>query len=982
MIPSSICAPASDSTKFEWMMRLIQTTTPAEVASAIVGLLKSHGGCRAAVVLWSADAPEIFQSSDGDRPERHDLQRARALLRSEEALAIDGRHVALRLHQEERAVLLLHLERGQSPQTLIDSMRDCLHLAGWHLGRALQLADLHQSHTQLERSETLQRALFAISELASSDRDLPEMLRGVHAIVSTLMYAENFFIVRHDPERDSLRFLYYADVEDTEAPGTEESPMCDREHTMTWHLIVGGKALMGSSEELQQQIVGPLVLSGPESVDWLGVPMLREGKVHGALVVQSYQQGIAFTFQDQVLLEFVGSHILTALERKQSKDELEQRVRSRTLELAEANRGLRQEVLERERAERLQAALFHIAELATADIDESEFYERLHSVVGELLNAENFFIALLSDDRCILEFAYFVDAGARRNASRKLGRGLSEYVLRSGRPLLGLNAQIEQLARDGEIEMHRIGRPSVCWLGVPLRVADEVIGLVVVQSYTEAVIYTAPDQELLSFAALQIANSIHRRRSAVSLHRAYAELEQRVEERTLELREQILRRESIQDQLKHQVMHDALTGLPNRGFLRDRLERVLGALQREPGRRCALLYLDIDRFKVINDSLGHLAGDEMLKEVARRLINCVRDPDMVARLAGDEFAILLERVGNAGDAQNVAERVLETLAQSMLVGGKDIEPSASIGIAIADGSYITADEVLRDADLALYRAKDLGRKRFELFDETLANNRVDVLTMEGELRRALQHGEFEPYFQPVCRLDGGAVVGYEALLRWNHPRDGLLGPDAFIKIAQDSGHMEAIDWRMFESSCLLMAQLGDHDKFLTINVSDLHLRRADFDQRLMRLIERAGLSPARMIIEVTEGSLLEDPQRVRATLDRLRRVGIGAALDDFGTGYSSLSYLHSLPLRMLKIDRAFVHALDEGMQTTTTVVAAILALARALNIQVIAEGIETPTQRAALLRMGCEFGQGYLLGRPAPVAQWRSRESAAAASVV
>ena len=344
------------------------------------------------------------------------------------------------------------------------------------------------------------------------------------------------------------------------------------------------------------------------------------------------------------MLEFVGSHILTALERKQSKDELEQRVRSRTLELAEANRGLRQEVLERERAERLEAALFHIAELATADIDESEFYARLHSVVGELLNAENFFIALLSDDRCILEFAYFVDAGARRNASRKLGRGLSEYVLRSGRPLLGLNAQIEQLARDGEIEMHRIGRPSVCWLGVPLRVADEVIGLVVVQSYTEAVIYTAPDQELLSFAALQIANSIHRRRSAVSLHRAYAELEQRVEERTLELREQILRRESIQDQLKHQVMHDALTGLPNRGFLRDRLERVLGALQREPGRRCALLYLDIDRFKVINDSLGHLAGDEMLKEVARRLINCVRDPDMVARLAGDEFAILLERV--------------------------------------------------------------------------------------------------------------------------------------------------------------------------------------------------------------------------------------------------------------------------------------------------------------------------------------------------
>jgi diguanylate cyclase (GGDEF)-like protein len=981
MIHSPAATLSLESIQLEWMTRLIGMTTPAEIAQAIVGWARLHLGCEAVLVMWSGDDPETFESTAG-RPHRDDLRRASAFLASVEQFSIDGPHVAMRL-QQERAVLLLQFEHGQSPLLLVESIGPCLQLAGLHLQRALKLADLHHAHNQLERSETLQRALFAISDLAGSDRDMPDLLRGIHAIVSTLMYAENFFIVRHDAERDSLRFLYYADVEDTEGPNTaQDIPMRSREHTLTWYLIVDGKALMGSAEQLQRQVSGPLVAAGLDSIDWLGVPMLHNGKIHGALVVQSYREDIGFTVEDRALLEFVGSHILTALERKQSKDELEQQVRLRTLELAEANRGLQQKVLERQRAERLQVALFHIAQLATADIDESEFYERVHAVVGELINAENFFIALLSDDRRILGFPYYVDAGVRRTMSRELGRGLSEYVLRHGEPLLGGQARIDELARDGEVDLQCIGRPTVCWLGVPLWVDEQVIGLVVMQSYTDAVIYGPADQELLSFVALQIANSIHRRRSAVSLQRAYAELEHRVAERTQELREQILQRERIQDQLKHQVMHDALTGLPNRGFLRDRLERVLASLQREPGRRCALLYLDIDRFKVINDSLGHLAGDEMLKEVARRLLNCVRDPDMVARLAGDEFAILLEDVETPEAAQGVAQRVLETLGRPLQVAGRELQPSVSIGIAIGDNSYTMADEVVRDADLALYRAKGLGRKRFELFDETLAKNVVDELTMEGELRHALQYDEFEPHFQPVCRLDNGDVVGYEALLRWNHPLDGVIGPAGFLKVAQDSGHIEAIDWRLFELGCRAMSQLCDRDMFLTINVSALHLRHVEFDKRLVRLLETTGVSPERLIIEVTERSLLDDPDRVRATLDRLRMAGVGAALDDFGTGYSSLSYLHSLPLRMLKIDRAFVHALDDGMHaTTSTVVAAILALARALDIQGVAEGIETPAQRAALLTMGCEFGQGYLLGRPAPIGQWASAKRPIASCV-
>jgi predicted signal transduction protein with EAL and GGDEF domain len=354
-----------------------------------------------------------------------------------------------------------------------------------------------------------------------------------------------------------------------------------------------------------------------------------------------------------------------------------------------------------------------------------------------------------------------------------------------------------------------------------------------------------------------------------------------------------------------------------------------------------------------------------------RLLTHVREPDMVARLSGDEFAILLEDIEVTATATAIADRVLQAVATPLRISGKELEPSVSVGIACGDSSYLDADELIRDADMALYQAKQLGRKRFAIFDEALAKDMVDVLTMESELRKALRQNEFEPYFQPIFRLGDGKIVGYEALIRWNHPQRGLLKPLDFVRIAEDSGLIEAIDWRLFEMSCRMLAQKGSAEPFVTFNVSALHLRHADFDSRILKMLERTGLAPSRLITEVTEGALLDNPESVRAMLDHLRSAGVGAALDDFGTGYSSLSYLHSLPLRMLKIDRAFVHELDkDGSTNSTTVVAAILALAHALNIQVIAEGIETQAQFDTLLSMGCEMGQGYLLGRPGPMDRW------------
>lgn len=330
---------ADPAIEAEWLSRLIEAGTPQEVGAVIVEMARSLPACEAASLLWGGDAEEhiagVAVASDG-------LSWARLALVDEPLqLSADGRRAAWRLLPRERAVLLLQFASRQTARPLREMLESHLALASQRLSQALKLVDLHDSHKQLERSENLQSALFAISDLAGSDLDMPEMLRGIHTIVSTLMYGENFFIVRYDAERQAMRFLYYADVEDELGQDTtRETPLESWRGTLTWYLLTSGRALMGSAEQLLAQVDGPLRRVGPDSTDWLGVPMLRNGQVRGALVVQSYREGSVYTRADRVLLKFVGSHILTALERKQSKDELEQRVRQRTQELAEANRGL------------------------------------------------------------------------------------------------------------------------------------------------------------------------------------------------------------------------------------------------------------------------------------------------------------------------------------------------------------------------------------------------------------------------------------------------------------------------------------------------------------------------------------------------------------------------------------------------------------------------------------------------------------------
>jgi diguanylate cyclase (GGDEF)-like protein len=952
------------------MPRLFQATTPAQVASLLqqqVPRLGEAGAC----LMWSTHWPRDLAFWPPDA--RNTALAAVAADAVEAVRAGDAAPRGLRVVHDDgdQTVAVIHCPGGVPPFDEALAAR---------LGEVLRAQRMQEAVERLEQAEKLQRSLYAIADMAGSDLEMTDMLRGLHRIVSDLMYAENFYIALYDRERDLLRFLYFSDVvDDALVDANEEVPLSKIERGLTWYLIRDKRPLMGSTEEMTQQVSGPLALHGADSNDWLGVPMLRDGIVHGVVVVQSYEGGRRYTTAEMSLLAFVAEHILTALERKRGRSELEQRVVERTAQLETANIELRREVHERERGERLQAALYRIAALASIDETSGSFFRHVHSIVGELIEAKNFYIALLSEDGTSVSFPYSADEYEKDWGTRTYARGLTEFVLRSGRPQLVDHARANLLLQAGEISASMVGAPTLVWLGAPLLGVDGAIGVVAVQSYESADVYDERDAELLTFVSYQIASSLQRRRAAELLQEANAELENRVEERTLELREQIAVREQVEAQLQHQVMHDALTRLPNRVYLRDRVERAIARLRRDPDHRFGLLYIDIDRFKVVNDSLGHGAGDDVLKEVARRLAGCVREPDVVARLAGDEFVLLLEHVPMPETACKVAQRVLRALEPAMDAAGRELRTSASIGIVIADGSYDSADRVLHDADVALYRAKRSGRNRFVLFDDAMHQTAMGVLDLEQELRNALARDEFEPYFQPLVRLADETVVGYEALLRWNHPTRGVLAPGAFLKVAEDSGLIEGIDWRMFRLAMEASRDLVRDGVYITLNVSPTLFQHDDFDKRMLALVQSVDFDPRRLRLEVTEGTLLGDPEAVVATLERLREAHIEAALDDFGTGYSSLGHVHHFPLKMIKIDRSFITPFAAGVAPrSSAVIEAVLALGNALGAEVVAEGIETQYQCEVLKAMGCVHGQGFLFSRPQPAGHWLADATGAA----
>ena len=432
-------------------------------------------------------------------------------------------------------------------------------------------------------------------------------------------------------------------------------------------------------------------------------------------------------------------------------------------------------------------------------------------------------------------------------------------------------------------------------------------------------------------------------------------------------------RKRAEHRLRYDALHDALTGLPNRTLFAERLADATARAREDRSHRFDVLFIDLDRFKVINDSLGHHVGDLLLIEVARRLLTCVRRGDTVARMGGDEFTILLDGVWDADEAQQVAERVRQELARPFGLDSHEVSTSASIGIASSTEGYERAEDLMRDADTAMYHAKRAGKARHATFDRRMHDLAREALELETELRRAIESGEMRVRYQPIVRLDTNRIDGFEALVRWQHPTRGLVPPEKFVPVAEETGLIVSIDRWLFTEACwqtrAWQEHFADAEDFsaeplsISINVSSRWLAQADFIEQIERTLAATHLDPRALRLEITESKMMENREGASAAIRTLRARGVRFSIDDFGSGYSSLSYLHRLPVSTIKIDRAFVGRVQDH-QDDAEIVRTIVTLARSLRLKVVAEGIETEAQAARLRTLGCDYGQGYLYSEP------------------
>ncbi len=430
----------------------------------------------------------------------------------------------------------------------------------------------------------------------------------------------------------------------------------------------------------------------------------------------------------------------------------------------------------------------------------------------------------------------------------------------------------------------------------------------------------------------------------------------------------ITRRKFMEIQFKQQALQDPLTGTGNRTLCLDRISLVIEKVKRHEDRCYAVIFMDLDRFKVVNDSLGHASGDGLLVEVSDKLLKLVRGVDTVARFGGDEFVILLEELDSRKEAIRVVKRIRNAMRETFQVGSHEIQTTASIGITFCTRDYEKPEELLQDANLAMYRAKESGRDRFRVFNMKMREKAVRRLTLESDLRRALVRKEFKVAFQPIVRLKDMRLIGFEALVRWQHPERGAILPGEFIPVAEDTGLIVPLGQWVFEKSCETMAAWREKipqagDLILSVNISGIQFSRNGFVDDLLASLGKTNLPPENVKLEITETTVMRDARSYIRRLNRIKESGIKLAIDDFGTGYSSMDYLQKFPLDYLKVDLSFVRGIDTTPENLE-IVRAIITLAHNLGLVVISEGIENQAQKEILIDLGSDYGQGYLFSRP------------------
>jgi diguanylate cyclase (GGDEF)-like protein len=579
-------------------------------------------------------------------------------------------------------------------------------------------------------------------------------------------------------------------------------------------------------------------------------------------------------------------------------------------------------------------------------------------------NASVMTISLLAGAAVVrVFFGYVLEGGPHSFSGRLVAAlvvlSLVHYFLNSGL------VSIDRSLKTGE-QLLATWRRYYLWTSLTYFVGALAAGAVarlMVDFGFFPVLLTLPVIAIVYFTYLTYMNSV----ANAAQQAEQAELS--IEEKQRYISELEMVKKELQESreyFRHASLHDRLTGLPNRALLADRLQQSINRARRRPEHLFAVLFLDLDRFKIINDSLGHAAGDELLVTISHRLKKCLRAVDTVARLGGDEFAVLLEDIQDSVEALHVAERLQAEIKQPVMLEGEEVFTTASIGIALNLTGYDNPESILRDADSAMYQAKQSGKGRHELFDKNIHTRALMLLKLENQLRGALKRREFFLCYQPVVSIGDGTIRGFEVLIRWQHPERGLVPPSEFIPIAEEAGLTAGIGAWVLSEACEQMARWqseGITDYFMSVNLSATQFADSGLAAHVDQILKKNSLDPALLHLEITESVVMDNAERACATLKQLRALGVQLSIDDFGTGYSSLSYLARFPINKLKIDRSFIGEMMTSDETLE-VVRAIITLAATLKIDVVAEGVETLDQKRILGALQVKYAQGFLFSRP------------------
>jgi diguanylate cyclase (GGDEF)-like protein/PAS domain S-box-containing protein len=890
-----------------------------------------------------------------------------------------------------------------------------------------------QDITQRKREERTQVALYRISEAAQSEATLSTLFPRIHEIVGELLPARNFFVALYDRSRDEISFPYY--VDEFDAPPAPH-PLDDS--TLSGRVVKLGIALLFTPETPNEGIYREDSVVGTPSAHWLGVPLKTKTDTIGALVVQSYSGDVRYRETDKTLLEFVSGQVAAAIERKQaeqalrlSESRLEEAQRlahlgswnwdsaSRTLTWSDelsriygvdprSHRPSFGDFIRR-LPEEDRDGMVALFTLANRDRQPFSHETRIVRPDGEIRT-------LFDKVEVITDAAGNVTglAGAclditarKRTEMLEHDRGRILEQVAQNEPLSGILERVVEtlehqrqdlracllLVGDGHLVVG--ASPSM-----PAEFATAVEALPFIGcmgSLAAAALSCAPalvadtawdpgwrNQQALcrqfqirSWWAVPIVSAHGGVLGTLALMgaapRAATEDDHQLLESLCRLAAVAIDHRELTDKLSHQAQHDALTGLPNRLLFQDRLGQAIAQAQRNR-QQVAVIYMDLDRFKHINDTLGHSAGDALLRQTAARLDSCVRRSDTLARLGGDEFTVVLAELDDPRDAMRAAKNIVEAMRLPFAVDGRELFVTMSLGISLYPDDGTDGETLMVNADVAMYRAKELGRDNFQWFAAEMNVMARERMELEWHLRYAMQLGQLGLAYQPQCDAHG-QVLAFEALMRWQHPTLGEVGPSRFIPLAEDSGLIVSMGEWALRSACAQAAKWrrsGHPTLRMSVNVSALQFNRPDWVDTVRRALHDTQLAPDALELEITESLLLKNTRETSANLFELRRLGVGVAIDDFGTGYSSLSYLHKLPISTLKIDQSFVREIGGRAtpgQEEAPIIRTIVTLAHNLGMAVVAEGVETEEQRELLVRLGCEGLQGFLLHPPLDVEQ-------------